>query len=107
VSEAIRPLGDKVLVRPDAPVEKTPGGVILPQKAQETPRRGVVLAVGDGEWHFDRLTPLFVKPGEVVYWPAFVGWEIEIGGEKLLLVRCGDLLGVVTGSGETGDKSGG
>jgi chaperonin GroES len=91
----IRPLGDRVLVKPIEEKEQTVGGIIIPDSAKEKPMQGKVIAVGkkldsDGkEIKFD------VKAGDTVLLPKYGGTEVKIEDEKLLLVREEDLLGVV------------
>lgn len=91
----IRPLGDRVLVKPIEEKEQSVGGIIIPDSAKEKPMQGKVIAVGkkldkDGkEIKFD------VKAGDTVLLPKYGGTEVKIEDEKLLLVREEDLLGVV------------
>lgn len=93
----IRPLGDRVLVLPDSPEEVRESGLVIPQLAQEKPRSGKVLAVGPGLPSLDtgeRTAPA-VEEGESVLFSQYGGVDVELNGDKLLLLREGDLLGTL------------
>ena len=93
-----RPLHDRVVVRRVEPEEKTKGGIILPDGAQEKPMEGEVVAVGPGARREDgRLVPLDVKAGQRVLFGKWSGTEVKIDGEDLLIMSEPDLLGVVEG----------
>ena len=96
---AFRPLGDRVLVRPEkgAADEVTPSGVIAKLAAHaEAPARGVVVAVGPGRvTDQGQRVPVEVAVGEVVSYGKFAGSTIEVEGEDLLMLREADLWGVV------------
>jgi chaperonin GroES len=91
------PLYDRLIVREDAPETVTEGGIIIPETAKGTGlRSGQVLLVGPGQVLQDgRLRPLAVKAGERVVFGEHGGLPIESGGEKLLLLRESELIGVV------------
>lgn len=75
----MRPLADRILVRPDKAEEKTEGGIIIPTKAQEVPSRGVVIAVGEGRVDSaGDLFPLRVKVGDRVWYAHFAGTVIAL-----------------------------
>jgi chaperonin GroES len=89
----IVPLGERVVVRRAAAESKTAGGIVLPDSAQNKPQRGEVIAVGDGHVKNDgKKVPLTVKEGDKVIFSPYGGEEIEIGDEKLLLLRESDIL---------------
>lgn len=92
----VRPLGDRVLVRPEDVSEVSAGGVVLPAQAQEKPRMGTVISVGGGllDAEGKRVAPQ-VEPGEMVLYSQYGGVDVEVGEEKLLILREGDLLGVI------------
>jgi chaperonin GroES len=95
----IRPLQDRVIVRrlEDA-VEKTKGGIIIPDTAKEKPQHGKIIAVGKGKVNDDgKLTPLDVKVGDKILFGKYSGSEIKIDGEEHLIMREEDILGVVEG----------
>jgi chaperonin GroES len=93
-----RPLGDRVVVRRLAEDQKSPGGIIIPDTAQEKPQEGEVIAVGPGAWDEKgkRIVPE-VKPGEFVLFAKWSGNEVKIDGEELLIMKESDLLGVLEG----------
>lgn len=92
----IRPLNDRILARPVAAVEKTPGGIIIPDTAKEKPMEADVIAVGPGKvWKNGLLEPMHVAEGDKVLYTKYSGTEIELEGEKLLFLVQSDLLAVV------------
>ena len=95
----IRPLQDRVLVkRLEDAVEKTKGGIIIPDTAKEKPQQGKVIAVGKGKVNDDgKVTPLDVKTGDTILFGKYSGSEIKIDGEEHLIMREEDILGVVEG----------
>ncbi len=95
----IRPLQDRVIVkRLEDAVEKTKGGIIIPDSAKEKPQHGKVIAVGKGKVNDDgKLTPLDVKVGDKILFGKYSGSEIKIDGEEHLIMREEDILGVVEG----------
>ena len=95
----IRPLQDRVLVkRLEESVEKTKGGIIIPDTAKEKPQQGKVIAVGKGKKNDDgKVTPLDVKTGDTILFGKYSGSEIKIDGEEHLIMREEDILGVVEG----------
>src|SRR5689334_18147823 len=93
-----RPLGDRVVVRRIAEEQKSAGGIIIPDTAQEKPQEGEVIAVGPGalDDHGKRIVPE-VKPGDSVLFGKWSGCEVKIDGEELLIMKESDLLGVLEG----------
>lgn|SRR5687767_872565 len=95
----LRPLHDRVVLKRVEAEEKTSGGIIIPDTAQEKPQEGEVVAVGPGSRNeTGKLTPLDVKTGDRVLFGKWSGTEIKIGGEDLLIMKESDLLGVLTRS---------
>ena len=91
----IRPLYDRVLLKRKDAEDKSRGGLFLPSAAQEKSNLAVVVAVGDGRVdERGKLTPLKVEAGMTVLLGKWAGDEIEIGGEKHLIVRESDILAV-------------
>ena len=90
------PLGDKVVVRRLEAEETTAGGIVLPDSAREKPQQGRVLSVGDGRQlsHGGRA-PLQVQEGDRVIFSSYAGNEVEIEGEKLLIMSEEDILAVI------------
>ena len=86
----IKPLADRVLVLP-APAEEKVGGIIIPDTAKEKPRRGKVVAVGQGT----KDEQMILKEGDVVLYGKYAGTELENDGEKYLMMRQSDVLAIV------------
>ena len=84
----IQPLADRVLVRPVAAEEKTIGGIIIPDSAKEKPLRGEVIAVGNGT----KDEEMVLKAGDQVLYGKYAGTELELEGEKYLIMRQSDVL---------------
>ena len=95
----VRPLQDRVLIkRLEESVEKTKGGLYIPDSAKEKPQQGKVIAVGKGRVSEEgKVTPLDVKAGDKVLFGKYSGSEIKVDGEELLIMREEDILGVVEG----------
>ena len=92
----LKPLSDRVIVKQQQAEEKTASGIVLPDAAREKPTRGEVLAVGPGKADDDgKRHPVGVKAGEVVYYGKYSGTDVEVDGEKLVILRESDILGVV------------
>jgi chaperonin GroES len=95
----IRPLQDRVIVkRIEDEVEKTKGGIIIPDTAKEKPQQGKIIAVGKGKVSDEgKLTPIDVKVGDTILFGKYSGSEIKLNGEEHLIMREEDILGVVEG----------
>ncbi|MCQ2370326.1 MAG: co-chaperone GroES [Paludibacteraceae bacterium] len=87
----IKPLADRVLIKPDAAEEKSAGGIILPDSAKEKPLRGKVMATGNGT----KDEEMVVKAGDAVLYGKYAGTEIEFDGEKYLIMRQSDILAII------------
>lgn len=93
----VRPIGERVLVRRDKAEEETPGGIVLPDYAKDTPTRGSVVAVGNGKLLNDGTRcEMSVKEGDTVVFGMYAGTEIEVDGETLVVLNEADLLAIVT-----------
>ena len=91
-----KPLHDRVLLRRVGEEEKSAGGIIIPDTAQEKPSEGVVVAVGSGVRADDgSVRELDVKAGDRVLFGKFGGTDVKVDGEDLLILRETDILGVV------------
>ena len=86
----IRPLADRVLIKPAAAEEKTLGGIIIPDSAKEKPLKGEIVAVGNGT----KDEEMVVKVGDNVLYGKYAGTEIELDGEKYLIMRQADVLAI-------------
>ncbi|MBP5306991.1 MAG: co-chaperone GroES [Paludibacteraceae bacterium] len=84
----IKPLADRVLVKPAQAEEKTASGIIIPDSAKEKPLKGEVLAVGNGT----KDEEMVLKAGDQILYGKYSGTEIEIDGEKYLIMRQSDVL---------------
>ena len=94
-----RPLHDRVLVRRVEAEEKTAGGIIIPDTAQEKPQEGEVIAVGAGARdEAGKLVPLDVKQGDRILFGKWSGTEVRLDGEDLLIMKESDILGIVEGA---------
>lgn len=90
------PLGNYVLIEPIKAGETSKGGIFIPEVAQERPRTGKVLSVGEGALTSGgQLIPPRVKRDDIVIFPPYAGTEIKIGEEKFMLIRETDLLGTL------------
>jgi chaperonin GroES len=89
----LKPLADRVLVKPIAREEVTKGGIVLPDTAKEKPQEGKVLAVGEGRLSEDgKRIPLDVKVGDIVIFAKYGGTEVKIEDEELIILRESDIL---------------
>jgi chaperonin GroES len=94
-----RPLHDRVVVRRITPLEKSAGGIIIPDTVQEKPMEGEIIAVGPGARNEQgTIVALAVKAGDRVLFGKWSGTEIKIDGEDLLIMKESDLLGVIEGA---------
>jgi len=92
----LKPIGDRVVVRPKSAEEMTKSGIILPDTAKERPQEGEVMAVGTGRITDDgTVVPLAVKVGDTVLFSKYGGTEIKIGGEEYIILREDDILAVL------------
>ena len=92
----IRPLADRVVIKPLPAEEKTKGGLVIPDTAKERPQQGEVMAVGPGRITEDgKKIPMEVKVGDKVLYGKYAGTEISIDGEEYLIMRESDILAVL------------
>lgn len=92
----VRPLEDRVLVRPFDPEERTPGGLVLPDVAKEKSQQGEVVEVGPGKMVADgSRVALGVRAGDVVLFAKYAGTDMKVAGERLLLMRESEILAVI------------
>jgi chaperonin GroES len=93
---SFRPLHDRVLVRRVKEEEKTKGGIIIPDTAQEKPQEGEVIAVGPGARDEDgERIEMDVKVGDRILFGKWSGTEVKIDGEELLIMKESDIMGVI------------
>ena len=95
---SLRPLDDRVVLKVLDAEEKTAGGILLPDSAQEKPQRGKVTAVGDGRLGKDgKRMKLDVKKGDVVLFGKYAGSDVQVDGEDLKILRESELPAKVAG----------
>ena len=87
----IKPLADRGLIKPAPAEEKTVGGIIIPDSAKEKPLKGEIVAVGNGT----KDEEMVVKPGDTVLYGKYAGTELELDGEKYLIMRQSDVLAIL------------
>ncbi len=87
----IKPLADRVLVKPAAAETKTASGIIIPDSAKEKPLKGEILAIGTGT----KDEEMVVKVGDTVLYGKYAGTELELDGEKYLIMRQSDILAII------------
>ena len=93
----VKPLADRVLVKPLEAKEVTKGGIVIPDTAKEKPQEGEIVAVGEGRKTDDGKTiALSLKKGDKVLYGKYSGTEINIDGEEYLIIREDDILAVVS-----------
>ncbi|MDA1212606.1 MAG: co-chaperone GroES [Planctomycetota bacterium] len=91
------PLGDKVVVRPMEAEEVTAGGIVLPEAAQEKPRQGRILSIGDGRLNKDGSRSNHeVTEGDRIIYSHYSGTDVEVDGESLLIMSEDDILAIVS-----------
>ncbi len=92
----LKPLHDRVIVRPVEAEETTKGGLIIPDTAKEKPQRGEIIAVGEGKQSEDgKVTPMAVKVGDAVLYGKYAGTEVSIDGSDYLIMRESDIFAIV------------
>ncbi len=87
----VKPLADRVLILPTAAEEVTASGIIIPDSAKEKPLKGTVLAVGHGT----KDEEMVLKEGDTVLYGKYAGTEVELNGEKVLIMRQNEVLAVI------------
>jgi len=93
----LKPLGDRMVIKPLEQEEVTASGIVLPETAKEKPQKGEVLSAGPGARDEDgKRIAMDVKAGDKVLFAKYAGTEIKIDGEKLLILRESDVLAIVT-----------
>ena len=92
----IKPLGDRVVVKPLAQEEKTKSGIVLPDTAKEKPQQGEILAVGSGKTlENGQRIPVEVKVGDKVIYSKYAGTEIKIDGQEVLILSERDIHAII------------
>jgi chaperonin GroES len=92
----LRPLADRVIVRQNEAEEKTKTGIVLPDTAKEKPTKGKVIAVGPGKLDDNgKRMEIGVRAGDTVYYGKYSGTDVEVDGQKFVILRETDILGVL------------
>jgi chaperonin GroES len=95
-STKLRPLGDRVVIKPSAKEEMTKSGIVLPDTAKEKPQEGTIIAAGPGRILDDgKRESMDVKKGDKVLYAKYAGTEFKIEGDELLIVSQKDILAIV------------
>jgi len=97
MATVVKPLDDRVVLKPKSREEMTKSGIVLPDTAKEKPQEGTVVAVGPGKLLEDgRRQPLELKVGDTVLYAKYAGTEVKLDGEEYLIVRESDILATIT-----------
>jgi chaperonin GroES len=92
----LRPLDDRVVIKQSEAEEKTAGGIFLPDAAKEKPQIGKIIAIGPGKLLDDgKRSKMSVKKNDKVIYGKYIGNEVEIDGDKYVVLRESELLGIV------------
>ena len=92
----LKPLQDRVIVKQTEAEEKTKSGIVLPDSAKEKPTKGKVIAVGPGKLdEKGKPMEIGVRVGDSVYYGKYAGTDVEVEGEKYVILRENDILGVL------------
>ncbi|MFH1701297.1 MAG: co-chaperone GroES [Candidatus Zixiibacteriota bacterium] len=93
---AVKPLADRVLIKPIEAAEEKKGGIIIPDTAKEKPVRGEVIEVGTGrQTEEGKVIPMTVKKGDKILYGKYSGTEISIDNEEMLIMRESDVLAII------------
>ena len=98
MAQKIRPVGDRVVVKPAAKEEITKSGIVIPDTAKEKPQEGEVIAVGNGRREKGELIPLDVKPGDRILFGKYSGNDIKIDDEEYMILKEDEILAKIGGS---------
>jgi chaperonin GroES len=92
----VKPLGDRILVKPLEAKEQTKGGIVLPDTAKERPQEGEIVATGEGKKNEEgKLIPLSLKKGDKILYGKYSGTEVTVDGDEYLIIREEDVLAVL------------
>jgi len=94
---ALKPLEDRIVVRPGDAEETTASGLVIPDTAKEKPQQGEVVAVGEGRWdeEGENRIPMDISVGDIVVYSKYGGTEITVSGEDVLILSARDVLAIV------------
>jgi chaperonin GroES len=91
----VKPLADRVLVRPLEAEETKKGGIIIPDTAKEKPQEGEIMEVGPGRYEEGKVVPMEVKKGDRVLYGKYSGTEVTIDGDPYMIMREADVLAIL------------
>lgn len=91
----IKPLGNRVIVKPQDQESKTKSGIIIPDTAKEKSHRGKVLSVGPGKCEDGKMIEMTVKPNDVVLYKEYAGDEFKLDGEEVIILSESDIIAIV------------
>ena len=92
----LKPLGDRIVIKALEAETQTSGGIILPETAQEKPQHGEVLAVGPGKMLDNgKTSTVDVQIGDKIVYAKYRGTEIKVGGEDVIILTAGDVMGIL------------
>jgi chaperonin GroES len=91
----IRPLADRIVVKPLEETEQMRGGLYIPDTAKEKPQQGEVIAAGPGRYEKDKRVPMEVKVGDKILYGKYSGTEVTLDGDTYLILRESDILAIV------------
>ncbi len=92
----LKPLGDRIVIKPTAAEEITKGGILLPDTAKERPQEGIVIAAGPGKTLESGVqVAMDVKVGDKIIYSKYGGTEVKVGGEEYVILRQDDVLSIV------------
>ncbi len=92
----LRPLGDRVIVKPIEKKDEVRSGLIIPDTAKEKPQEGEIIAAGKGKIGEDgKLIPMDVKAGDKILYGKYSGTEVKLDGQEFLIMHQDDILGIV------------
>jgi len=93
---SIKPLSDRVVIKPLEAEEKSAGGIIIPDNAKEKPQKGKIVAVGPGKTSDEgKVIAMEVKKGDTVLYGKYSGTEITVDGDELVILRESDVLAIL------------
>ena len=93
---SLKPLEDRIVVRPSEEEETTTSGIVIPDTAKEKPQEGTVVAVGPGRFEDGNRVPLDVSVGDKVIYSKYGGTEVKVEGEEYLILSARDVLAVLS-----------
>lgn len=99
MKKSLQPIGDRILVKPDAPEQSTKGGIVLPDAVKQNYQTGEIIAGGSGKWHGERIElfeEMGLSVGKTVMFNKYGPVEIKLNGEDYLVLESHDILGILT-----------